>query len=73
MKFFEKFAHNLNGEPWKASLLIAFVWIVTLTVAFFDGVSRTFIILSTFRTMSFVLIFYGGFYQTKNKINEVNL
>ena len=67
MKFFEKFAHNLNGEPWKASLLRAFVWIVTLTVAFFDGVSRTFIFLESFRTMSFVLIFYGGFKRTKKR------
>ena len=44
-----------------------FVEIVTLTVAFFDGVSRTFIFLESFRTMSFVLIFYGGFKRTKKR------
>ena len=68
-----KFAEDFKARTWKAYRFLDFVQLVTLTVAFFDGVSRTFTFLSTFRTMSFVLIFYGGFYQTKNKINEVNL
>ena len=40
-KSWKKFAWKCYSEPWKASLLRVFVQIVTLTVAFFDGVSRT--------------------------------
>ena len=68
-----KFAEDFKARTWKAYRFLDFVQLVTLTVAFFDGVSRTFTFLSTFRTMSFVLIFYGGFKRTKKKIYEVKL
>ena len=36
----KKFSWKSYSKPWKASHLSVFVWIVTLTVAFCDGVSR---------------------------------
>ena len=60
-KKMEEISRKFYGGPWKASLLRDFVQIVTLTVAFFDWVSKTCHFSRWIGTVFFVLSFYGGF------------
>ena len=55
MKYFVEFAQNFHRKLWKTSISLVLVQMSTLTVAFFDWVSRTRHISWRFRTNLFVL------------------
>ena len=63
----KKFSWKSYSKPWKASHLSVFVWIVTLTVAFCDGVSRNSKFSWVVRTSFFVLKSNGGFFGNKKR------
>ena len=57
----------------KTIFQIDFVQIVTLTVAFFDWVSRTCNFSLTVRTSFFVRKSHGGYFRNKKEINGIKV
>ena len=65
---FEEICLKLLSVTWKPSWWIAFVQMVTLTVAFFDWVSKTCSFSRSVRTSFLFLVIDGGFQETKKRL-----